>query len=300
MASKKLTAELEVDTSKAKPKLARDLSEVAAAAAAAGGADSGAEAGRASRELRDLGERARDAGRSIQGTAKLFAGIGMGMARSALSAGEGSFAGSMAVNAVQAFSMGAGVAGAKGGAAAALASFGITYIESENKESAKREAEAKQKEALLATFKAWEEARARTLAFKETLESLTGAETDLTERQRQLAEEIRKREDADKDLARQMIKNSDDPAAFQRTLAKRNANAAELDQLRALEKQKPTSSGGGASWNGVDALSAVGGMFAGSGAGGRALDDIAASSAETVKVLKEIERNTDNGGAVWQ
>ncbi len=301
MASKKLTAELEVDTSKAKPKLARDLSEVAAAAAAAGGADPGSEAGRASRELRDLGERARDAGMSIQGTAKLFAGIGMGMARSALSAGEGSFAGNMAVNAVQAFSMGANVGGAKGGAAAALASLGITYIDSENKESEKIIAESKQKIALLETAKAWNEARARTLAFKETLESLTGVETDLAERQTRLKEEIRKREDADKELGMEMIRESGDPAAFQRALAKRNANAVELDQLRALEKQKPSSSGGGASWNGVDALTAVGGMFAGSGAGARALDDIAASSAETVKVLKEIERNTDNGGgAVWQ
>ena len=63
--------------------------------------------------------------------------------------------------------------------------------------------------------------------------------------------------------------------------AKRQANAAELDQLRALEKQKPSSSGGGASWNGVDALTSVGGMFSGSGAGARCVEDIAASTAET-------------------
>ena len=152
------------------------------------------------------------------------------------------------------------------------------------------------------SFKAWEEARKRTLEFKETLESLTSVETDLTERQTRLAEEIKKREDADKELATAAYREVGDPAAFQRAMAKRQANAAELDQLRALEMQKPSSSGGGSSWNGVDALSSVGGMFAGSGAGARAINDIAASTAETVKVLKDIERNTDNGGggATWQ
>ena len=299
MATKKLRAELEVDTTKAKQKVARDFAETGGAAA--GGGDGAEEASRANKNLRDLGNSAQEASSKLNGMGKLLAGIGIGMARSALANGD-SFAGNAAVSAVSAFSMGAAAGGAKGGAAAALASLGISYLDDETKKLDKLNAETKQKEALMESFKAWEEARKRTLEFKETLESLTSVETDLTERQTRLAEEIKKREDADKELARAAFREVGDPAAFQRAMAKRQANAAELDQLRALEKQKPSSSGGGASWNGMDALTSVGGMFAGSGAGERAINDIAASTAETVKVLKNIERNTDNGGggATWQ
>jgi len=297
MATKKLRAELEVDTTKAKQKVARDFAETGGAAAGGGGAE---EASRANKNLRDLGNSAQEASAKLNGMGKLLAGIGIGMARSALANGD-SFAGNAAVSAVSAFSMGAAAGGAKGGAAAALASLGVSYLDDETKKLDKLNAETKQKEALMESFKAWEDARKRTLEFKETLESLTSVETDLTERQTRLAEEIKKREDADKELARAAFREVGDPAAFQRAMAKRQANAAELDQLRALEKQKPSSSGGGASWNGVDALTSVGGMFAGSGAGARAVEEIAASTAETVKVLKNIERNTDNaGGATWQ
>ena len=297
MATKKLRAELEVDTTKAKQKVARDFAETGGAAAGGGGAE---EASRANKNLRDLGNSAQEASAKLNGMGKLLAGIGIGMARSALAKGD-SFVGNAAVGAVSAFSMGAAAGGAKGGAAAALASLGISYIDDETKKLAKMEAEAKQKTALVESFKAWEEARKRTLEFKETLEGLTSVTTDLTERQTRLAEEIKKREDADKELAKAAYREVGDPAAFQRAMAKRQANAAELDQLRALEKQKPSSSGGGASWNGMDALTSVGGMFAGSGAGAQSLGSIAASTAETVKVLKNIERNTDNGGgATWQ
>lgn len=297
MATKKLRAELEVDTTKAKQKVARDFAETGGAAAGGGDAE---EASRANKNLRDLGNSAQEASSKLNGMGKLLAGIGIGMARSALANGD-SFAGNAAVSAVSAFSMGAAAGGAKGGAAAALASLGVSYLDDETKKLDKLNAETKQKEALMESFKAWEEARKRTLEFKETLESLTSVETDLTERQTRLAEEIKKREDADKELARAAFREVGDPAAFQRAMAKRQANAAELDQLRALEKQKPSSSGGGASWNGVDALTSVGGMFAGSGAGARAVEEIAASTAETVKVLKEIERNTDEGGgSTWQ
>lgn len=297
MATKKLRAELEVDTTKAKQKVARDFAETDGAAAGGGGAE---EASRANKNLRDLGNSAQEASAKLNGMGKLLAGIGIGMARSALANGD-SFVGNAAVGAVSAFSMGAAAGGAKGGAAAALASIGVSYLDEQNKESAKIIAESKQKMALIESFHAWEEARKRTLEFKETLESLTSVETDLTERQTRLAEEIKKREDADKDLAAAAFREVGDPAAFQRAMAKRQVNAAELDQLRALEKQRPSSAGGGAAWNGVDALTSVGGMFAGSGAGARCVEDIAASTAETVKVLKEIERNTDNGGgATWQ
>lgn len=296
MATKKLRAELEVDTTKAKQKVARDFAETGGAAAGGGDAE---EASRANKNLRDLGNSAQEASSKLNGMGKLLAGIGIGMARSALANGD-SFAGNAAVSAVSAFSMGAAAGGAKGGAAAALASLGVSYLDDETKKLDKLNAETKQKEALMESFKAWEEARKRTLEFKETLESLTSVETDLTERQTRLAEEIKKREDADKELARAAFREVGDPAAFQRAMAKRQANAAELDQLRALEKQKPSSSGGGASWNGVDALTSVGGMFAGSGAGARAIEVLADTAGEQLKVLKDISRNTQEGGSTWQ
>lgn len=299
MATKKLRAELEVDTTKAKQKV-REFAESGGGAASGGGV--GDEAGRAGKELRDLGNNAKEAGAKLQGIGKVMAGIGLSMARSALSAGGGSFAGDMVGNAVQAFSMGASAGGAKGGAAAALASIGLTWIDSENKELDKQNERTALIASMRESYKGWDEARSHTLAFKQTLEELTSAETDLTDRQRILADEIRKREEADDKLRMKMSRamNEADSGAFNRAVAERNRNAAEIDQLRALEKQRPSSSGGGVSWNAIDALTGVGGMFAGGGAGGRALDDIASSAAETVKVLKNIDRNTQGGGATWQ
>lgn len=299
MATKKLRAELDVDTTKAKQKV-RDLSE--SGGGAAGGDGVGSEAGRAGKELRELGNSAKEAGAKLGGIGKMMAGIGLSMARSALSAGGGAFAGDMVGNAAQAFSMGATAGGAKGGAAAALASIGLTWIDAENKELDKMNEKTALSKSLQESYKSWDEARSHMLAFKKTMEELTSAETDLTARQQRITEEIRKREEADEKLQMKMSQAAfaADPAAFNRAVAERNRNAAEIDQLRALEKQRTSSSGGGASWNAADSLSSVGGMFAGSGAGGRALDDIASSAAETVKVLKNIDRNTQGGGATWQ
>ncbi len=300
MATKKLRAELEVDTTKAKQKV-RDLSE--SGGGAAGGDGVGSEAGRAGKELRELGNSAKEAGAKLGGIGKMMAGIGLSMARSALSAGGGSFAGDMVGNAAQAFSMGATAGGAKGGAAAALASIGLTWIDAENKELDKMNEKTALSKYLQESYKRWAEARSHMLAFKKTMEELTSAETDLTERQQRITEEIRKREEADEKLQMKMSQAAfaADPAAFNRAVAERNRNAAEIDQLRALEKQRTSSSGGGgASWNAADSLSSVGGMFAGGGAGARALDEIASSTAETVKVLKNIDKNTQGGGATWQ
>ena len=293
MATKKLTAELEVETSKARQKV-REVAETAAGAA-------GGEA-LPTRDLQELGKAAKETGMRLSSSGRMFAGLATGLARSAMAGGGGSPAANAAINGISSVAAGAAMGGLPGAIGAAVVTAISGLLDADVAKSAKMAADAKQKTANLDSMKEWEEARARTLAFKETLESLTSVETDLTERQTRLAEEIKKREEADADLARKMIRESDDPAAFRRAAAARQANAAELDQLRALEKQKPSSSGGGgADWNAVDALTGVGGMFAGSGAGARSVEDIAAHTAETVKVLKEIERNTDNGGgATWQ
>ncbi len=294
MATKKLKAELEVDTSKAKQKV-RELSESGGGGAGGGGVSPAADD--AARNLRNLSNGAKDASDRLQGVGKMFVGIGVGLARAAMG-GDSSPAGSAAIQAVSAYSMGAAAGGKKAGAAAALASIGISYLETKHQELDEMVAHSKLRVSNMADLKAWEDARKRTLAFKETLEELTKVTGDASDRQERLAEEIRKREDADSELYKEASREIGDPAAFRRAMARRQANAAELDQLRALEKQKPASSGA-ADWHGVDALSSVGGMFAGSGAGARAIEEIAGMSAEQLKVLKNIERNTQDGGDTW-
>ena len=71
MATKKLRAELEVDTTKAKQKVARDFAETGGAAAGGGGAE---EASRANKNLRDLGNSAQEASAKLNGMGKLMIG----------------------------------------------------------------------------------------------------------------------------------------------------------------------------------------------------------------------------------
>jgi hypothetical protein len=297
MATKKLKAELEVETSKAKQKIAREFAETGGGGAGGGGVSHAADD--AARNLRNLSNGAKDASDRLQGVGKMFVGIGVGLARAAMGGGDSSFAGNAAIQAVSAFSMGTAAGGKKAGAAAALASIGISYFESKHKELDEMVANSKLRVSNMEDLKAWEEARKRTLAFRETLEELTKVSGDAADRQERLAEEIRKREEADHGLYAAAFREIGDPAAFRRAMARRQENAAELDQLRALEKQQPSSSGA-ADWHGVDALSSVGGMFAGSGAGARAIEDLADTADEQLKVLKSIERNTQEGGATWQ
>ena len=300
MAKKKLEAELVVDATKARQTV-RNVAETAAGAA--GGGDVASDTERASRALKNFGNEAEHASVNMRSAVKVFAGMGISLAASYAQAQmEPGSVGARAVGFLGAAAGGAmqgAVLGPKGaivGAAYGIAKEGFNQYGQD-------EATKKAKEEALRSIETWERARKQTLEFKELLESLSKVETDASERLARINEELQKRNDFEANVAqtqRDAIKNGRDDILAEAT-EKRRRNAAEMDALNALLKQKPSSSGGGASWNGVDALSAVGGMFAGSGAGARALDDIAASSAETVKVLKEIERNTDNGGgATWQ
>ena len=295
MATKKLKAELEVDTSKARAKVAREFAETGGAAAGGGGGVHDLP----TRDLRELGNAARETGARLSSSGRMFAGLAMGMARAAV-AGSGDPTATAAVGAIGSIAGGAAIGGLPGAIAAAVSEAVAAAIGMEIDKNQKLQAEAKTKIGNLEALKEWDEARARTLAFKETLESLTNVTTDAAERQQRLAEEIKKRVDADKEYAREMVRESGDQAAFARAMAKRNANAAELDRLRELEKQKPSGGGGAADWHGLDALSSVGGMFAGSGAGARAIEDLADTADEQLRVLKNIERNTQDGGATWQ
>ena len=300
MAKKKLEAELVVDATKARQTV-RNVAETAAGAA--GGGDVASDTERASRALKNFGNEAEHASVNMRSAVKAFAGMGIGLAASyAQSQMEPGSIGARAVGYLGAAASGA-MMGAVAGPWGAVAGAGVGIAKEGFSQAAQDKAAEKAKEEALRSIETWERARKQTLEFKELLESLSKVETDASERLARINEELQKRNDFEANVAqtqRDAIKNGRDDILAEAT-EKRRRNAAEMDALNALLKQKPSSSGGGASWNGVDALSAVGGMFAGSGAGARALDDIAARSAETVKVLKAIERNTDNGGgATWQ
>ena len=264
MANKKLRAELEVDTSKARQKV-REIAETGGGAAGGGTAGGGA---LPTDDLKRLGDAARETGSKLSSSGRMFAGLAMGMARAATAGGDQTT--QAAVGAVGSIAAGAAMGGIPGAIAAAISEAVSAAIGADMAKSQQMMADAKTRSSNLDTFKAWEEARKQTQAFKETLEGLTSVETDLADRQKRLAEEIRKREKADDDLAREMIRESGDTAAFQRALAKRNANAAELDHLRGLKLETkkpsaPSSGGGSANWSGTDALDSVGGRFAAGG-----------------------------------
>ena len=302
MATKKLKAELEVDTSKARQKV-RDVAETAAGAA--GGGDVASNAERASKALKNFGTEAEHASVNMRSAVRMFAGMGLGLAASYAAAQmDPGSAGRKAVGflgTVGSYAMQGSGLGPKGIAAGAIIGTAKGLFDLAGQDKTEKEA----KEDALRSVETWERARKQTLEFKELLESLTSVETDASERMARLNEELQKRRDFEANVAqtqRDAIESGRKDVLAEAT-EKRQRNAAEMDALNALMKQMGArkGGGGGAGWSGTDALSAVGGMFAGSGAGARALDDIAASSAETVKVLKEIERNTDSGGgATWR
>ena len=276
---------------------------------------------RAEHAARNLSNGAEESSRSLKDIARGFAGLGIGMsmrfARQFVEPGSGTDkALAIGEGAANYGVMGAKMGGGPGAVVGTIVGLGKGYMETEKAELDQVVALGEQKVANLDAIKSWQQARKETLEFKATLDQLTDSETSLADRQRMVAEEIKKREEAEKELSAaafragtsidnstpEKLAKSQDAAA--KAIAKYQEYAAKTDQLRAvrdrLAKEKP-SSGSGADWNGVDALSSVGGMFAGSGAGARAIEDIAASTAETVKVLKEIERSTDGGGgATWQ
>ena len=320
MATKKLRAELEVDTTKAKQKV-RELSETGGAAVDGGAADE------ASRSLKDLARSARDAGSNLKGSGadiknavRAFAGMGIGLATSYAAAhmDPGSpmqrtlgYLGSMATYGTMGATMGSVVPG-YGTAIGTAVGVGVGATKQAlDNEADEEKAAAAREEAIAARLKSvetWEDVRKQTLAFRDLIERLTNEGTSLADRLEAVREEIAVRERADNSLAeaQKMYADVDDGVAFGDYTRQRQQNTQELDALTALQKriekemEPKAKRGGAADWNAVDSLSSVGGMFAGGGAGARALDDIASSTAEAVKVLKNIDKNTQGGGATWQ
>lgn len=310
MATKKLRVELEVDTTKAKQKVARDFAETGGGGA--GGGVSG-EASQAARSLKELSNGAREANGNMKSAIKGFAGMALGLAASYAaskmepgSLGQravGAF-GTVASSAMTGAMLGSAVPGV-GTAAGAAVGTGIGVAKAAVDWSAADDAAKKAKDEQMRSIETWERVRKQTREFRELLDSLTNAETDAADRMAQLNEELQKRREFEADVAQKQrhAVATGNEALLAEATSKRQRNAAEIDALESALKQMGKSKpggGGAADWHGVDALSAVGGMFAGSGAGARAIEDLADTADEQLKVLKSIERNTQDGGATWQ
>lgn len=295
--AKKLKAELEIETTRAKQR----VQEVVDTAGGSAGADVVPSAVEASKALKETAKSTRELGTASKGAAvnmremvKFFAGAGIGLATSyatsRMEAGSTArtaltYAGNIAAGAVAGSAFGPGGAVA-GGAIAA----GKTYLDQEA--AAKAEAQAKKDlaDANLKSIQTWEEARARTQEFRETLESLSKSESGLNE-------EIKKREAEDRKLADAQRAATGDATRFADVTRARQTNAAEIDALRAAAKAaaaKEQVTAYRASVGAADSLARIGGSMGGGGD----IRDLARNSREQLNVLRSIERKT--GGATWQ
>ena len=289
------------------------------------GADAGGKAknladglDKASRSARNLSNGAEDFARSLKDVARSFAGLGVGMsmrfarqfveqgstADKALGIGE---------NAATLGFMGAKMGGPWGGAIGTALGAAKGWMENEKADADRMRAEAAQRTANIESIQSWQKARAETLAFKATLDALTDSETSLADRQRMVAEEIKKREEAEKELARKAIREGGDvdatnpekmaesQKAFAKAMAEYQANAAKLDQLKDMQKklEKEAPDTPRPSFAASDALSRVGGAFAPTA--GSDLRELVNGSRQQLASLREIAANTKQRvSSSWQ
>ncbi len=341
--AKKLKVELEVDNTEAKKKVKEAVEAGSSSASPASATPSPAapltptaDVGRANeraaksaeraasgmaraeRAARDLSNGAEESSRSLKNVARGFAGLGVGMslkfARQFVEQGSAADrALGIGESAANLGFMGAKMGGMPGAAIGTVVGAGKGWMESEKAELDRLKAQSEQRAANAETIESWQKARAETLAFKATLDKLTDSETSLADRQQMVAEEIRKREEAEKKLSTAAFhagsaidnstpeKQAKSQEAFSKAMAKYQENAAKLDQLRDLQKrldkegQQPD---GLASHASPDALSRVGGYFA-NGSAGTDLKDIARTGKEQLTVLKSIESKSGKG-ATWR
>lgn len=314
MATKKLRAELEVDTSKARQKVAREFAETGGAAAADGGAGGMADAaGNAARSLKELDNGAKAATGGLNSAVKAFAGMGIGLAASFASrlmdpgstgarvvGGVGTIAGS-AIAGASAGSVVPGVgtaAGAVVGAGVGTAKAAVDWVADDKAAEAARVDR-------LRSIREWERAREQTQAFREQLERLTDVERPAKERMSELTAEIERRKTIDSNLAntqRQAVAKDNAPLLAEAT-AYRGRNAGFIDALKGAlghlrDQMKKGQSDGLASHASPDALARIGGYFGG-GDGAGDMRDIARTGKEQLAVLKSIDAKSGKG-ATWR
>ena len=303
--AKKLKIEADLDISRAKRKV-QELADPGGDGAGGGAAVVSSEADKLARSLKTtadntqrLGDSAKASREQMVGMTRAFAGLALGMAATyaANRYGDDSKIGRAIGYGASAMSLGGSgamagkVLGGPGMVAGAILGAGAgiygEYSKNANADAEKAKAEKELREANLESIETWEKARARTAAFREELEKLTKSESGL-------ADAIAKREAEDRRLADAQRESLGDSKKLSALNRDRQANAGEMDALRAALKalgSKEVAEAFRPSIMSMDSLARVGG---GAGAGGESLR----IEREQLDVLKKIERKT--GGATWQ
>lgn len=314
MATRKLSVELDVETSKAKQKI-KTLGESAGSANLAGSADKAAKAlDSTAASANKLTQASKMSAERLRSVATTFGGLGIRMATAyaASNMQEGS-AGQTAVQ-VGGGAIAGALQGAVAGPLGALAG-GIMGLTTEliSANAKAREAERARRDAIIATCDANREqlealwaAEERTSKFKDTLKALGNIEDENTRKAEILKLIEEKKRDIDhKDSELMGATNhfgggKDGGVKFKKLMGERQTLTGELEQLKSLiegfDKPKENGPAFRVSETATDALSRIGGNF-----GGERIDEQMLDTAiKTLESMKNIEKNTKKGGSSWQ
>lgn len=322
--AKKLTVEVDAETTKAKQKI-QALATSGGSSALGGGGGSGLSpaADRAAKSLERASQGADRLSKStlsgsseIMRMSKVFGGMAIRMA--AGYAAKGMEPGSTAQKATSAIGdiAGGAMSGAAFGPIGMIAGGligGISSLVSSISEA--NEAERERVQALKETAAANREqldimleSEKRTDEFRARLASMTDTTRSASERQRELQAELERLQERDKQNIQAMRDNSrvrdageEDAKYFSKNQREHAANRSEIETLKSAlkslgEEGKKSGSPFRESTAATDALSRIGG---GSFGGDYAREQLAAAK-ETVTVLKSIDQKTNNGVGTWQ
>lgn len=314
MATRKLSVELDVETSKAKQKI-KTLGESAGSANLAGSADKAAKAlDSTAASANKLTQASKMSAERLRSVATTFGGLGIRMATAyaASNMQEGS-AGQTAVQ-VGGGAIAGALQGAVAGPLGALAG-GIMGLTTEliSANAKAREAERARRDAIIATCDANREqlealwaAEERTSKFKDTLKALGNIEDENTRK----AEILKLIEEKKRDIGHKDSElmgatdhfwgGKDGGVKFKKLMGERQTLTGELEQLKSLiegfDKPKENGPAFRVSETATDALSRIGGNF-----GGERIDEQMLDTAiKTLESMKNIEKNTKKGGSSWQ
>ena len=314
MATRKLSVELDVETSKAKQKI-KTLGESAGSANLAGSADKAAKAlDSTAASANKLTQASKMSAERLRSVATTFGGLGIRMATAyaASNMQEGS-AGQTAVQ-VGGGAIAGALQGAVAGPLGALAG-GIMGLTTEiiSANAKAREAERARRDAIIATCDANREqlealwaAEERTAKFKDTLKALGNIEDENTRK----AEILKLIEEKKRDIGHKDSElmgatdhfwgGKDGGVKFKKLMGERQTLTGELEQLKSLiegfDKPKENGPAFRVSETATDALSRIGGNF-----GGERIDEQMLDTAiKTLESMKNIEKNTKKGGSSWQ
>ena len=301
--AKKLTVEVDAETTKAKRKLA-ELAQGGGDAAESAANRTARAMDNAARSTSRLSQAAQEGSANLRATAKVFGGMAVRMAASyaAQSMPEGSRE-RVAVDAGGAAIAGAlqgSVAGPIGALAGGLMGLTQALMNANAEERARKEAIYATNAANREQLETMLTAEERTEKFKESLKELTSIE-DAGERKARIQAALEgKRADLAKnadELTGQSNKFQGDDAKFREAMGERSALKGEISQLAALlEKKDTTPADFRSSMSALDALSRIGGNFGGGDLGRDQLN----VQREMAATLKSIEQKANGGGGIWQ